>query len=98
MFQDFAIQSSQFPGFRWLDCGKVSLSARRRPWRQQGWLHLSQLFLVRASERRSRGAAPKLGPETQQFQFRKRNMKIIRAKHLGMCFGVRDAISLALER
>ena len=25
-------------------------------------------------------------------------MKIIRAKHLGMCFGVRDAISLALER
>src|SRR5262245_53774483 len=25
-------------------------------------------------------------------------MKIIRAKYLGMCFGVRDAISLALER
>src|SRR5215831_9396121 len=25
-------------------------------------------------------------------------MRIIRAKYLGMCFGVRDAISLALER
>src|SRR5262245_57390382 len=25
-------------------------------------------------------------------------MKILRAKHLGMCFGVRDAISLALDR
>ena len=25
-------------------------------------------------------------------------MKIIRAKYLGMCFGVRDAISLALEK
>ncbi|MBC8094630.1 MAG: 4-hydroxy-3-methylbut-2-enyl diphosphate reductase, partial [Akkermansiaceae bacterium] len=24
-------------------------------------------------------------------------MKIIRAEHLGMCFGVRDAITLALE-
>jgi 4-hydroxy-3-methylbut-2-enyl diphosphate reductase len=24
-------------------------------------------------------------------------MKIIRAEHLGMCFGVRDAIALALE-
>ena len=26
-----------------------------------------------------------------------RTMKIIRAEHLGMCFGVRDAIALALE-
>jgi len=25
-------------------------------------------------------------------------MKIIRAEHLGMCFGVRDAIALALEQ
>src|SRR4029450_4525854 len=25
------------------------------------------------------------------------NMRIIRATHLGMCFGVRDAIALALE-
>ena len=25
-------------------------------------------------------------------------MNIIRARHLGMCFGVRDAIALALER
>ena len=24
-------------------------------------------------------------------------MKIIRAEHLGMCFGVKDAIALALE-
>ena len=26
------------------------------------------------------------------------DMKIIRAEHLGMCFGVRDAIALVLER
>jgi len=25
-------------------------------------------------------------------------MKIIRAEHLGMCFGVRDAIALALKQ
>ena len=25
-------------------------------------------------------------------------MKILRAKHLGMCFGVRDAINLAVQR
>jgi 4-hydroxy-3-methylbut-2-en-1-yl diphosphate reductase len=25
-------------------------------------------------------------------------MKILRAEHLGMCFGVRDAIALALEQ
>jgi 4-hydroxy-3-methylbut-2-en-1-yl diphosphate reductase len=29
--------------------------------------------------------------------YHKVNMKIIRAEHLGMCFGVRDAITLALE-
>src|SRR5271167_3420263 len=27
----------------------------------------------------------------------RRSLRIIRAAHLGMCFGVRDAISLALE-
>jgi 4-hydroxy-3-methylbut-2-en-1-yl diphosphate reductase len=29
--------------------------------------------------------------------YHKANMKIIRAEHLGMCFGVRDAIALAVE-
>src|SRR5512135_2900643 len=29
---------------------------------------------------------------------RELNMKIIRAEHLGMCFGVRDAIALALRQ
>src|SRR5262245_49445838 len=29
---------------------------------------------------------------------RERGMQVIRADHLGMCFGVRDAIALAVER
>src|SRR5260221_7445140 len=29
--------------------------------------------------------------------YKSRRMKIIRAEHLGMCFGVRDAIALAVE-
>src|SRR5207244_5149125 len=36
--------------------------------------------------------------QLDDFNLKNENMKIIRAKHLGMCFGVRDAISLALER
>ena len=36
-------------------------------------------------------------PAVFYFVIQSNNMKIIRAEHLGMCFGVRDAIALALE-
>ena len=35
---------------------------------------------------------------TLHYKVTKDDMKIIRAEHLGMCFGVRDAVALALKQ
>jgi len=38
----------------------------------------------------------KLGNDNQSKE--QRRMRILRAEHLGMCFGVRDAITLAVKQ
>ena len=52
----------------------------------------------RRGRRRVGGSSRAISNSGFRFKRLIQIMKILRAKHLGMCFGVRDAIALALER